>query len=35
MDLLIYFVHRHRTAGLALLLVGGGCVDLAYASWVP
>jgi hypothetical protein len=33
--LLIYFVHRHRAAGLALLLVGGACVYLAYASWVP
>lgn len=32
--LLIYFVLRHRTAGLALLLVGGVCVYLAYASWV-
>jgi hypothetical protein len=33
--LLIYFVHKHRTAGVALLLVGGASVYLAYASWVP
>jgi hypothetical protein len=33
--LLIYLLHRHRTAGLALLLVGGVCVYFAYASWVP
>jgi hypothetical protein len=33
--LLIYFIHKHRTAGLALLLVSGTCVYLAYASWVP
>lgn len=32
---LIYFVHKHRTAGIALLLVGGAGVYLAYASWVP
>jgi uncharacterized protein len=32
---LIYFVHRHRTAGVVLLASGGVLVYLAYAIWVP
>jgi hypothetical protein len=32
---LIYFVHRHRAAGIVLLLLGGALACLAYAAWVP
>lgn len=33
--LLLYFIHRHRLAGLAALLGGCAFVYLVYAVWVP
>jgi uncharacterized protein len=32
---LIDFVHKHRVAGVVLLLLGGALACLAYAAWVP
>jgi hypothetical protein len=32
---LIYFVHKHRTTGVVLLVVGAALVYFAYAAWVP
>jgi uncharacterized protein len=32
---LIYFVHKHRSAGVALLLGGGALAWLIYRIWVP
>ena len=32
---LIYFVHKHRLAGIVLLLAGGALSFLAYFAWVP
>ena len=32
---LLYFIHKHRVAGVALLLVGGGASWLLYAVLVP
>lgn len=33
--ILIYYVHKHRLAGVVLLLTGGVLVGLLYAVWVP
>lgn len=32
---LLYFIHKHRTAGLILLAAGGMVLGLVYAAWVP
>ncbi|MEO6235689.1 MAG: PepSY-associated TM helix domain-containing protein [Vicinamibacterales bacterium] len=32
---LIYFIHRHRIAGIMLLLAGGALTGLMYWAWVP
>jgi hypothetical protein len=32
---LLYFLHRYRTAGLVLLLMGGAVAYVAYLAWVP
>jgi hypothetical protein len=32
---LLYFLHRNRTAGLVLLLMGGAAGYVAYLAWVP
>ena len=32
---LIWFVHRHRVAGVLFLLAGGVLSYLVYAIWVP
>lgn len=33
--ILIYFIHKHRLAGVILLLAGGALTGLLYAAWVP
>lgn len=33
--ILIYFIHKHRTAGIVILLLGGGVATLLYLVWVP
>lgn len=33
--LLLYFIHKHRVAGLILLLAGGALTGLLFAVWVP
>ncbi len=33
--LLLCFMHRHRSAGLVLLALGGAIVYAAYLAWVP
>ena len=33
--ILIWFVHKHRTAGLLLLAAGSLLTYLLYAIWVP
>jgi hypothetical protein len=33
--MLIYFIHKHRFAGVALLLAGGALTVLMYWAWVP
>jgi hypothetical protein len=33
--ILIYFIHKHRLAGLILLVAGGALAGLLYAVWVP
>ena len=32
---LLYFIHKHRFAGLMSLAAGGTIVYLVYAVWVP
>jgi hypothetical protein len=32
---LIYFIHKHRLAGIILLVAGAGAAALLYAVWVP
>lgn len=32
---LLYFIHKHRIAGLILLLAGGGLTALLFWAWVP
>lgn len=32
---LIYFIHKHRLAGVILLLAGGALSAVLYAIWVP
>ncbi|MEP6917954.1 MAG: PepSY-associated TM helix domain-containing protein [Acidobacteriota bacterium] len=32
---LLYFIHKHRVAGIVLLLFGGALAALAYRIWVP
>ena len=32
---LLWFLHKHRTAGLLSLLAGGVLTYLLYAIWVP
>ena len=32
---LLYFIHKHRIAGIVLLGAGGALVYLAYVAWVP
>jgi hypothetical protein len=32
---LIYFIHKHRLAGIILLLAGGALTGLMYWGWVP
>jgi hypothetical protein len=33
--ILTYYVHKHRFAGIILLLAGGAAASLLYAFWVP
>jgi hypothetical protein len=33
--ILIYYIHKHRLAGIILLLAGGALSVLLYAYWVP
>ena len=32
---LIYFIHKHRLAGIILLIAGGALSAVLYAMWVP
>jgi hypothetical protein len=32
---LLYFIHKHRVAGLILLIAGGGLTALLFWAWVP
>lgn len=32
---LLYFIHKHRVAGIVLLLAGGALTGLMYWAWVP
>lgn len=32
---LLYFVHKHRVAGIVLLVLGGVLAALLYVAWVP
>jgi uncharacterized protein len=33
--ILIYFIHKHRLAGVILLVAGGALTAVLYAIWVP
>jgi len=33
--ILIYYIHKHRLAGVILLLAGGAMAGLLYVVWVP
>jgi len=32
---LLYFIHKHRFAGVVLLVLGGAAACVAYVAWVP
>ena len=33
--ILIYYIHKHRLAGVILLAAGGALAGLLYVVWVP